>query len=120
MAEKNRAMGDRELRAIEVCRRNGVKLGLGTDLFDYGSHHSQSGEMALRGRVEKPIDVLRSATSVNAELLQLEGKLGVIAVGAYADLLVLDFNPFADLSQFQHQHRMPVVMQAGQFVRNAL
>src|SRR6185437_12632702 len=120
MAEKNRAMGDRELRAIEVCRRNGVKLGLGTDLFDYASHPRQSGELELRGRVEKPIDVLRSATSVNAELLQLEGKLGLIAAGAHADLLVLDFDPFADLSQFQHPQRIPVVMQGGQFVRNAL
>jgi len=120
MAEKNRAMGDRELRAIEVCRRNGVKLGLGTDLFDYASHPRQSGELELRGRVERPIDVLRSATSVNAELLQLEGKLGVIAAGAHADLLVLDFDPFADLSQFRHPQRIPVVMQAGQFVRNAL
>jgi imidazolonepropionase-like amidohydrolase len=120
MAEKNRAMGNRELRAIEVCRRNNVKLGLGTDLFDHKSHPRQAGELELRGRIEKPVDVLRSATSVNAELLQLEGKLGVIAEGAHADLLVLDFDPFADLGQFRHQHRIPVVMKAGQFVRNSL
>lgn len=120
MAEKERALGDGALRAIEVCRRNGVKLGLGTDLFDHASHPLQSGEMELRGRVDRPIDVLRSATSVNAELLQLEGEIGVVAVGAHADLLVLDFDPFKDLSQFRHQARMPVIMKAGQFVRNTL
>jgi imidazolonepropionase-like amidohydrolase len=120
MLQKRRSLGDAALRAIEVCRRNGVKLGLGTDLFDYESHPRQGGELELRARVDKPIDVLRSATSINAELLQLQGEIGVIAAGAHADLLVLDFDPLEDLSQFRHKARMPVVMKAGEFVRNEL
>ena len=120
MEEKHRLLGDGELRAIEVCRRNGVKLGLGTDLFDYDSHPRQGGELELRARVDRPIDVLRSATSINAELLQLKGELGVIAPAAHADILVLDFDPFEDLGQFRLEHRIPIVMKAGQFVRNAL
>lgn len=120
MLEKRRSLGDAALRAIEVCRRNGVRLGLGTDLFDYESHPLQGGELELRARVDRPIDVLRSATSVNAELLQLQGEVGAITAGASADLLVLDFDPFKDLSQFRFKARMPVVMKAGQFVRNEL
>lgn len=120
MADKLASMGDRAFRAIEVCRGNGVKLGLGTDLFDYTSHPLQGGELELRGRVESPLDVLRSATSVNAELLQMQGEIGVIAPGACADLLVLDFDPLKDLGQFRHSARIPVVMKEGRFVRNAL
>lgn len=120
MVDKLASLGDGAFRAIEVCRRNGVKLGLGTDLFDYASHPLQGGELELRGRVDRPIDVLRSATSINAELLQLNGQVGVIAPGAHADLLILDFDPFKDLSPFRDKARIPVVMKAGRFVRNEL
>ena len=120
MRQKLDSVGDGAFRAIEVCRRNGVKLGLGTDLFDYASHPLQSGELALRGRVEAPIDVLRSATSVNAELLQIEDEVGRIAPGMRADLLVLDFDPLRDLSGFRDKTRIPVLMQGGRIVRNTL
>ena len=118
--EKVKSLGDQAYHAIEVCRRNGVKLGLGTDLGGHFFHPLQGGELELRGRVEKPIDVLRAATSVNAELLQKSGQLGCIAPGACADLLLLDANPLADLALFRDPGRIPVVMKGGEFVRNAL
>ena len=120
MREKLDLVGDGALRAIEICRRNGVKLGLGTDLFDYASHPLQSGELELRGRVERPIDVLRSATSVNAELLQIDDEVGRIAPGMRADLLVLDFDPLQELGGFRDKARIPILMQAGRFIRNGL
>lgn len=118
--EKVKSLGDAAYRAIEVCRRNGVKLGLGTDLGGHAFHPLQGGELELRGRVEKPIDVLRAATSVNAELLQKTGQLGRIAPEAYADILVLDSNPLADLGLFRDPRRIPVVMKGGELVRNEL
>jgi imidazolonepropionase-like amidohydrolase len=118
--EKVKSLGDQAYYAIEVCRRNGVKLGLGTDLGGHFFHPLQGGELELRGRVEKPIDVLRAATSVNAELLQKSGQLGCIAPGACADLLLLDSNPIEDLALFRDPGRIPVVMKGGEFVRNAL
>ena len=44
-----------------------------------------------------PIDILRSACSINAEILNQSGKLGVIREGALADLLVVDGNPLEDI-----------------------
>jgi imidazolonepropionase-like amidohydrolase len=64
--------------------------------------------------------VLRAATSVNAEILQKSGELGRIAPAAFADLLLLDSNPLEDLGLFRDPARIPVVMKAGEFVRNAL
>jgi imidazolonepropionase-like amidohydrolase len=70
--------------------------------------------------VERPIDVLRSATSVNAELLQIDDEVGRIAPGMRADLLVLDFDPFQELGGFRNKARIPILMQAGRFIRNGL
>jgi imidazolonepropionase-like amidohydrolase len=115
-----KSIGDEAYRAIEVCRRAGVKLGLGTDILGHAFHPLQGGEFELRGRVEKPIDVLRSATSVNAELLQKSGELGQITPGAHADILVLDSDPFRDLTLFREPAKIPIVMKGGAFIRNAL
>ncbi|MGA9367354.1 MAG: amidohydrolase family protein [Steroidobacteraceae bacterium] len=117
--DKVKSLGDAAYRAIEVCRRNGVKLGLGTDLGG-AFHPLQGGELELRGRIEKPIEVLRAATSVNAEILQKSDQLGRIAPAAFADLLLLDSNPLEDLGLFREPARIPVVMKAGEFVRNTL
>jgi imidazolonepropionase-like amidohydrolase len=118
--EKIRSIGDYAFRAIEICSRSGVNLGLGTDLLDHRFHPEQGGELELRGRVSKSIDVLRSATSVNAALIQKTGELGCIKPDALADILVLEGNPLQDLGLFKTTARIPVVMKGGQFVRNAL
>jgi imidazolonepropionase-like amidohydrolase len=81
----------------------------------------QGGELALRGEVNRPIDVLRSATSVNAALLQREAELGCIAPNAYADILVVNGNPFRNLGLFaEPEANIPLVMKGGICIRNAL
>jgi imidazolonepropionase-like amidohydrolase len=119
--DKINSVGSEALRSIETLARAGVKLGLGSDLLDHAFHPFQGGELALRGQVAKPIDVLRSATSINAEILQLPGELGCIKAGAFADILVLEGNPFTDLGLFSTpQKNMPVIMKGGVFVQNDL
>lgn len=121
VVEKINGVSSEALRAIEVCVRAGVKLGLGSDLLDHAFHPFQGGELELRGAVSKPIDVLRSATSINAEILQMPNELGCIKAGAFADILVLEGNPFADLSLFRTPLKnIPVIMKNGVFVRNDL
>ena len=119
--DKIKGLYESYLSSIEACNRAGVKLGLGADLLGHEYHPLQGGELALRGEVCKPIDVLRSATSINAELLQQSGKLGCIKPGAYADLLVLDFDPFKNLDGFKEPEKnIPLVMKGGQLVRSLL
>jgi imidazolonepropionase-like amidohydrolase len=118
--QKVKSIGDEAYRAIEVCRRSGVKLGLGTDLLGHAFHPLQGGELELRGRVDRPLEVLRAATSVNAELLQKSGELGQITPGAHADILVLDGDPLRELALFRDPARIPLVMKGGTLIRNAL
>lgn len=108
-------------RSIENLVAAGVKLGMGTDLFGEEFHVLQGGELKLRGEISPPIDVLRSATSIGAEILQMSGELGCISPNAYADILVLDGDPFKDLGLFENAERnIPLIMKGGSFVRSSL
>ena len=69
----------------------------------------------------KPIDVIRSATTVGAKVIRREGQLGCIKPGAWADLLVVDGNPLKDLSLLEHQGRhLSGIMQGGKWHKNRL
>lgn len=119
--DKINSIGNESFRAVELCAKAGVKLGFGTDLLDHNFHPAQGGEFELRAEINKPIDVLRSATSINAEIVQMAGELGCIRPGALADILVLDGDPFKDLSLFRNPlTTIPVMMKDGVFVRNHL
>lgn len=64
--------------------------------------------------------MLRSATSINAEILQRSGELGVIAPGARADLIALNDNPLKDPHVFARPDSMPLIVKGGEFVRREL
>ena len=57
---------------LDTCMSAGARMGFGTDLMGE-MEYAQSQEFAIRGRVQRPVDVLRSATSINAEILQQAG-----------------------------------------------
>ena len=119
--EKVKGITEIMARSIETLTRAGVKLGMGTDLFGEEFHGVQGGELRLRGEISASLDVLRSATSIGAEILQKKGELGCISAGALADILVLHGDPFADLGLFADAERnIPVIMKDGKLVRCAL
>ena len=113
-------MLDAGLASLEIAREAGVRIGFGTDLLGE-LHAQQSRELSIRARVLPPLEVLRSATLVNAEILGRAGELGVVAAGAKADLLVVDGNPLADLSRLEGQgEHLAAVMKDGRFAVNRL
>jgi imidazolonepropionase-like amidohydrolase len=74
----------------------------------------QSNEFRYRTEVDKPIDILRSATSINAEIIQRKGDLGVIAPGAKADMILIDGNPFEDIAILErYRSHMPLILKGG-------
>ena len=108
----------RSPRSLEILFEAGVPMAYGTDLLG-PSHRHQSEEFAIRRRVLPAIEVIRSTTSHAANLLGMTGKVGCVAPGAYADLIVVDGDPLADLSLLAGQGRhLPVIMKAGAFVKN--
>jgi imidazolonepropionase-like amidohydrolase len=108
------------LESLEIFRRAGVRMAYGTDLLGE-LHQHQSAEFAIRAKVLKPHDVICSATSVAAEVIRMEGRLGIVAADAIADLLVVDGDPLRDLRVLEGQGRhLVAIMKAGAFVKNQL
>ena len=106
-------------RALEIAQAAGVKMAYGTDLAS--TPDMQSEEFLVRGEVLSPAEVIRSATVNGAEVVRMQGRLGVVAPGALADLIVVDGDPLQDLGLFQDQGaHIPVIMKNGQFVKNDL
>ena len=104
--------------AIVTCMEAGVKLGFGTDLFGEGHQH-QLQEFRTRSDVQKPYDILHSATGINAEILQRPDDIGCIRQGAFADLILIDGNPLEDLSLlYGEKSAISLVMKEGQVVRD--
>ncbi|MGC1297810.1 MAG: amidohydrolase family protein [Alloacidobacterium sp.] len=118
--EKLRLVADSALSSLETMKRAGVKMGFGTDLLG-ALHVRQSTEFTLRAKMLPAIDVLRSACSVNAELLGQTGNLGCIREGAIADLLVIDGNPLEDISVLgSGGDRLSVIMKGGRFHKRTI
>jgi imidazolonepropionase-like amidohydrolase len=118
--EKNRIVLEAGLRSLELCLRAGVKLGFGTDLLG-PLNDDQSREFLIRGEVMAAPEIIRSATIVNAEIVQRPGLLGELVPDAVADLLVVDGDPYRDLGMLQNQGaQIAAIMKAGRFYKNRL
>jgi imidazolonepropionase-like amidohydrolase len=107
------------LAGVERMQRAGVRMGFGTDLIGELERH-QATEFTIRRQILSAVDILRSATSVNAEILRWEDRIGRIAPGFLADLIAVDGNPLEDIGIFDEQGtRVSVVMKEGRIFKNA-
>lgn len=112
----------------ETAKEVGVKTAFGTDiLFDPKLAERQGAFLAKLQRWYTPYEVLKMATSTNAELLELsgprhpyqQGQLGVIAEGAYADLILVDGNPLEDIDLVADPHEhFDLIMKDGVIYKN--
>ncbi len=117
--EKNEKVLAAGTQALLVAKEAGVKVAFGTDIAFW--HEHQCEEFLIRGEVLEPIDIIRSATIIGAEVVRMVGRLGVVKPDAFADLIVVDGNPLDDLGLFQDQGaHIPVIMANGKLVKNAL
>ena len=111
--DKLGTVSDAGVASLEILRDAGVKTGFGTDLLG-AMHDDQLTEFEIRSRVLPSVEILRQATSLNAELLGRPGELGTVAPGALADLIVVDGDPVADLGVLSGQgERISLVMKGG-------
>jgi imidazolonepropionase-like amidohydrolase len=62
-----------------------------------------------------PADAIHSATSRAAELLGMEGKIGVVAPGALADIIAVEGDPLQDVRMLE---KVRFVMKEGKVYRN--
>lgn len=115
--------------AYELAIRHRVKVAWGSDtLFAAELTARQGKQLAKLRRWYTPAEVLRLATSANAELLRQSGPrnpypgaLGRVEQGAIADLLLVDGDPLADLDLIADpEHNFPVIVKGGIVHKNTL
>ena len=127
---KRYGIGDHQIQKINLAREQsvqglthaykaGCRIGSGSDLL--GDMMVQRAvEFELKGQVMKPMEVLLSATQVNAELFRMADKIGTIEPGKYADLIVVAGNPLNNLRVFQNQDNLKVIMKGGHVYKRTL
>ena len=120
MLEKNELVIDGGLKSLEICKRAGVPVAYGSDLLGQ-LQVDQAREFVIRAEVLSPIEIIRSATLVGAQVVRREGELGCLRPGAYADLLVIDGDPLKDLSVFlKPEANLAAIVKGGAFHKNTL
>ena len=117
---KNELVLHAGLRSLEIARSAGVKIGFGSDLLGQ-LQNDHCNEFTIRREAMSAQDIIRSATLVNAEIVRQEGKIGELIPGAHADLLVVDGDPYRDISVFLGEGRnIAAIMLGGRFVKNTM
>ena len=118
--EKNKFVKDEGIVALDYAYTEGVKIGYGTDLLGELQVY-QSREFILRQNIMPKSEILKSATLVNAEIVNQQDQIGIIKEGALADLLLIEGNPLEDFSVFQEQGKyISLIMKNGRIYKNNL
>lgn len=108
------------LASLEILKAAGIDMGYGTDLLG-AMHPRQSEEFLIRGRVLPAREVIASATHVAARVVCMEGQIGEVVPGAFADMIAVDGNPLDDLSLLTDQGaHMPLIMRGGELFKNTI
>lgn len=108
------------VQMLSVCRDAGVRMGFGTDLMGE-MISAQTHEFVLRNEVLPAMDIIRAATSINAEILGQQGRLGCVRPGACADLLVVDGDPSENIALLDERSGgLRAVVKGGVFHRDEL
>ena len=113
--EKEKKIGKLQRSNFRKAYLAGAPMAFGTDggVYPHGDNARQFATMVEFGA--KPIDAIRFATVEAAKLLNLEGKAGVIAAGASADLIAVQSDPRSNVEELQ---RVRFVMRAGKVYKN--
>lgn len=115
--------------AYRLAKKYKIKTAWGSDiLFDAEAASRQGAYLAKMVRWYTPAEALTMATADNGELLALSGfinpypgKLGVIEEGAFADLLLVDGDPIANIKLIEDPAKNFVaIMKDGKIYKNTL
>ena len=104
-------------KSFDNCRKAGVKIAFGTDAGGFPwTEINQAREFEFEVKLGMtPIEAIRSATTVAAELLGMTGQVGTLETGAFADVVAVVGDPLADVKTLSG---IDFVMKGGEIVRS--
>jgi len=104
--------------SVEKARKAGVKIVYGTDMggIEWTEPMAQEFPYLVQFGLT-PMEAIEAATSHAAELLDEKGELGVVAGGAYADIVAVSGDPLKDVKELEN---VRFVMKGGSVFKNEL
>jgi imidazolonepropionase-like amidohydrolase len=130
--DENRAKGRRVLdgyaNVMKLAKKYGIKMGFGTDAAA-GMVDTILYEFEMRSKYFTPLELLKQATSTNAELLRFSNSrdpyraapLGVVEKGAWGDVLIYDANPLEDIMVVtKPDEHLKLIVKGGKVYKNEL
>jgi len=112
---KEREVGTRQRQSFTMAVRMGAKVVFATDsgVYPHGDNGKQFARAVRFGMT--PTQAIQSATSVTADLLGWEDRVGEIAPGMYADIIAVQGSPLDDISELED---VDFVMKGGVVYKN--
>lgn len=121
-----KAVAEGTVQAFEWADKHKVDWAFGTDIL-FGGGEGQGRQLVKLARFMSPLSALHRATGAAGALLAMsgarapyDGRLGVIAEGALADLLVIDGDPEASLDWLADTANLRLIMKGGRMFKNSL
>jgi imidazolonepropionase-like amidohydrolase len=113
--EKERLVGRTQRENFQKAAKAGVKIAFGTDagVYPHGMNGKQFAHMVKWGLT--PTQAIQAATLNAADLLGWNDKVGVIAPGAFADIIAVEGDPLKDVTELE---RVKFVMKGGIVYKN--
>jgi imidazolonepropionase-like amidohydrolase len=112
--EKNRLTTGAQREGFAKCVKAGVKIAFGTDSGVY-EHRYVGRQFAYMVRYGlTPMEAIRSATVVAAELMGWEDRVGAVVPGRFADLVAVPADPLDDITALED---IPFVMKGGEVLK---
>jgi len=111
---KTEMTNDAQRENFAKAVKAGVKIAFGTDSGIY-PHGMNAKNLAFHVRFgQTPMEAIRSATLVSAELMGWEDRVGSLQPGRFADLIAVDGDPLDDVTVLED---IPFVMKGGEVVK---
>ncbi len=98
---KEREVGTRQRQSFTLAVEMGAKVVFATDagVYPHGDNGKQFARAVRFGMT--PAQALMSATSLSAQLLGWEDRVGAVEPGLYADIIAVDGNPLEDITEME-------------------
>lgn len=114
--EKAKLCAEANIKTIEMARKAGIRIALGTDFSNSANTPYAKNGMEFVAMVQAgmtPMEAIKAGTINGAYLMKSEDKLGSLESGKLADIVITDGNPLENISCLADKEHIKLVMKNG-------
>ena len=123
MHEKAVMCAENSLRTIEMARKAGIRIALGTDFTNSENSPYQRNGLEFEAMVRAgmtPMESIKAGTINAAHVMRMEDQIGSLEAGKLADVVVVDGDPLEDIWCLTDADHVQLVVKGGVVEKDAL